>query len=51
MKDEILQTIAWSLPRRLVMWCAVRLIAHATTGKHSGTVVPKLSAMEALKRW
>ena len=43
--------LAWKLPRCLVMWCAIRLMAHATTGEHSDTVVPELSAMDALKRW
>jgi hypothetical protein len=43
--------IAWHMPRYLVMWCAVRLGAEATTGRHSDTVVPELSFMDALKRW
>jgi len=51
MLDRICQLIAWSLPKRLVMWCSVRLIAHATQGKYSETVVPELTAMDALKRW
>lgn len=43
--------LAWRLPARLVRWCAVRVVAHATTGPYSGTVVPNLPAMEALRRW
>jgi len=43
--------IAWRLPHGLVMWCAIRLMAHATQGKWSDQVVPELTAMEALKRW
>ena len=53
--DEALHTaarkIAWKLPRRLAYWCAIRVIAHATTGKYGNTVVPELRAMDALKRW
>jgi hypothetical protein len=43
--------LAHRLPRKLVMWCAVRVGAHATTGKHGSTIVPELSFMDALKRW
>lgn len=45
------QAIAWRLPHELVRWCFVRVVAHATTGRFGWTVVPKLSAMDALKRW
>lgn len=52
MKLEKLQMkIAWMMPRWLVMWCAVRLMAHATQGKWSKQIVPELKAMDALKRW
>lgn len=43
--------LAWLLPKELVKWCAVRLMAHATQGKWSGQVVPELTAIDALKRW
>ena len=49
--EKIAQAIAWRLPRRLVYWCAVRLMAHATQGQYSSQVVPELSAMDALQRW
>ena len=51
MKDKVAMWIVWRLPRRLVMWCAVRLMANATTGKWSGQIVPELKAMDALDRW
>ncbi len=51
MRDKIWMNIAWWLPRTLVMWCAIRLIAYATQGKWSHQVVPELTAMDALKRW
>lgn len=54
-RDELIERvwmwIAWHLPRTLVMWAAVRLMAWATTGEYSNTVVPDLTAMDALKRW
>lgn len=49
--ERIAMAIAWRLPRYLVYWCAIRLMAHATTGEYGSTVVPELPAMEALKRW
>jgi len=49
--EKVLMAIAWSMPRKLAMWCAIRVIAHATTGKYSNQVVPDLSAMDALDRW
>lgn len=50
-KEWIAVKIALALPRRLVMWSTVRLMAHATTGQFSTQNVPDLSAMDALKRW
>jgi len=49
--DAIVRWIAWHLPRRLVMWCYVRVGAHATIGKFGDTVVPELKMMDALERW
>lgn len=49
--EKAIMAIAWMLPRTLVMWCAVRVLAHATTGEWSSQVVPELTAMDALERW
>ncbi len=49
--EKIWIFIAWCLPRKLVMWASIRLIAHATQGKYGSTIVPELSAMDAVKRW
>jgi hypothetical protein len=49
--ERLCIAIVWRLPRRLVMWCAIRVIAHATQGQFSTQVVPELGAMEALQRW
>jgi hypothetical protein len=43
--------IVWKLPKRLVLWCAIRVIANATTGQYSNQIVPELTAMDALDRW
>jgi hypothetical protein len=49
--EKILMGIAWHLPKKLVMWCAVRLMAHATTGKYSNQIVTDLTIIDALQRW
>ena len=49
--EGILLWIVWRLPRTLVKWCAVRVIAHATQGPYSNQVVTDLTAIDALKRW
>ena len=49
--DKILLWLAYRLPRRLVLWCAVRVGANATTGEWNTQVVPDLLFMDALKRW
>lgn len=49
--EPLMKWLAWKLPRQLVLWCAIRVVAHATTGKFSSQVVPDLTAMDALKRW
>lgn len=50
-KEKAKHWIATLAPRWLVYYCAIRLFAHATTGEHSTTEVPALTAVEALKRW
>ncbi len=49
--DKFCMKAAWLLPKRVVMWAAVRLMAHATQGEYGTQVVPELLAMDALKRW
>ena len=50
-KEKLQMKIAWALPKWLVMWSSVRMIAHATQGEYGSTIVPELSAMDALDRW
>ena len=51
MMERIQKWIAWKMPRKIVYWGAIRLIAHATTGKYAAQIVPELLAMDALERW
>lgn len=41
----------WKLPKKLVYFCAIRVVSYATTGKYSNTEVPALTAMDAIQRW
>lgn len=50
-KEKVQRKIAWLLPHSIVMWAFIRVVSHGTTGKWSRQVVPKLTAVEALKRW
>jgi hypothetical protein len=50
-RERLVLALVWRLPRWLVYWSAIRLMAHATTGRYSSQVVPDLTAMDALKRW
>lgn len=45
------QWLAHKLPARLRYFAAIDVVAYATTGQHSNTVVPDLTAMEAIKRF
>jgi hypothetical protein len=49
--ETTLLRIVRRLPRWLVYWCAVRLMAHATQGKWSNQCASDLTAIEALQRW
>jgi hypothetical protein len=39
------------LPKRLVYFCSMRVMAHSTTGKYGNTIVPELTGMEAISRY
>lgn len=51
MRERMLIWLAWKLPRRLVYWCAVRLLAAATVPPHGDQVVPELTGLLALTQW
>ncbi len=50
-KEKLQLWFAWRMPRWLVYYCSIRLMSSATTGKYSNTIVPELTAMDALDRW
>lgn len=50
-KDTIAMWIAWHLPRWLVYWCSIRLMAHATQGPWGNETPSSVDIMKALKRW
>lgn len=43
--------LAWRLPRPLVQWAYIRVVAHSTTGDYSNTAPGELDVMTALRRW
>lgn len=51
LQEKFMVWFVWLLPRNLVYWCSIRLIAFATQGEYGNTIVPELNAMDALKRW
>jgi len=50
-KEKFWTWLAWHLPKKLVYWASVRLIANATMGKYSSQDVTTLQAWVALERW
>jgi hypothetical protein len=50
-RERLLMAFVWRLPRSVVMWATVRVIANATTGEYRNQIVPELTAMDALQRW
>lgn len=45
------QRVSFWLPKPLVYFATIRLTAWATGGDYGTTIVPELTAMEALRRW
>jgi hypothetical protein len=50
-RDKVLRWIVWRLPKSIVYWAAIRVVANATTGPYESQIVPELRAMDALDRW
>jgi hypothetical protein len=49
--DRSLIWLSYHMPKRLVMWCTIRVINHACSGEYRNQEVPALRALEALDRW
>ena len=43
--------VRWFIPKRLMYFCFMSIMAHATTGKYSDTVVPDLTGLKAIARF
>ena len=39
------------LPKKVIYFCFMYVMAYATTGKYGNTIVPELSGMDAIKRF
>ena len=39
------------LPKKIVYFCFMKVMAYSTTGKYGATIVPELSGMDAVKRY
>lgn len=51
MSDKLFFWLARRLPKRLIYYAAIHLVSKTTDGKYENTVVPELSAMDAIARW
>jgi hypothetical protein len=45
------QSLTYYLPNKLVYFCAIRVWAEATSGVYGNTVVPTITAGEAIQRF
>jgi hypothetical protein len=50
-KDNFWLWLARHMPKKLVYWCAIVLMAHATTGENSNVETSTLTCIDALKSW
>lgn len=51
MKQDKYQILARYLPKKLIYFSAIQLVAEATSGKYGNTVVPEIGAMDAIGRY
>jgi hypothetical protein len=51
MSEKLCIWLSWKLPKRLVYWCAIRVMTNATVGKHERQVIGELTCATALQRW
>lgn len=49
--NQVAKWVAYRLSRRVVYWAAIRLGAHASTGKWSTTMATDMTFFDALERW
>ncbi len=51
MKEKLTMWIVWHLPRCMIVWAAIRLMAHATTGEYAHQDTSAITFADALNRW
>jgi len=51
LKEDFYNWLAWKLPKKLVYYATVRLIAWGTSGDYSYTNVTSVRAVTVIKRW
>lgn len=51
LREKMIMKIAFSLPRSVAYWCAIRVGGYATCGKYGCDSPTDLKFMDALKRW
>jgi len=51
MKNRFYMWVAYKLPKNIVYWAAMRVLANATSGKYSNEGVPGVTAIDAIQRW
>lgn len=51
LKEKLTIKITWLMPKYLIMWCALRLMAFATQGEYGHEHPDDVSIMTALGRW
>lgn len=51
MSIKFYQRIVKYVPNKLKYVVAIDVVAHSTTGKYGNTIVPELTAMDAIKRF
>lgn len=51
LREGMARWIAWCLPRRVVYWCALRAVAHATGERWKRTKAMDLTVMDCVARW
>jgi hypothetical protein len=49
--DSFWSCLAWKLPERLVLQCANRMGAHASTGKFATKPYPEITFFEVCEAW
>ncbi len=49
--DKVLIWLARRLPKQLKMRVYFDILAHSTTGKYGNTIVPEITAMDAIDRY